>query len=85
MFTKSFWDLNEWEESVFGKIVKKVNQKKIFQNKKSKECTKIGGFLAETTDAPAIKKLISFLDISEALIEQIEFHTDWGLKCILSV
>ena len=71
-----------WQNCKEGKSKKKIF---FFQNKKSKECTKIGGFLAETTDAPAIKKLISFLDISEALIEQIEFHTDWGLKCILSV
>ena len=49
------------------------------------ECTKIGGLLAETTDTQAIKKLINFWDISDAQIEQIEFHTDWGIKTVLHI
>ena len=52
---------------------------------KISECTKIGGLLAETTDTQAIKKLINFWDISDAQIEQIEFHTDWGIKTVLHI
>ena len=52
---------------------------------KNSECTKIGGLLAETTDTQAIKKLINFWDISDAQIEQIDFHTDWGIKTVLHI
>ena len=52
---------------------------------KISECTKIGGLLAETTDTQAIKKLINFWDITDAQIEQIEFHTDWGIKTVLYI
>ena len=49
---------------------------------KSLECTKIGGLLAEFTDAQAIKKLTNFWDISDNQREQIEFHTDWGFNTV---
>ena len=49
---------------------------------KSLECTKIGGLLAEFTDAQAIKKLTNLWDISDTQREQIEFHTDWGFNIV---